>query len=301
MLPSAGMKPQSFVYAAPESAEDVLDLLARHGASAAVLAGGQSLVPMMNLRLARPSVLVDINRVPGLDRLEVRDGQLCLGATVRHRDLETRAGGGELGSLLARVAGHIGHLPIRVRGTVAGSLAHADPNAEWPVAATALGATLVLASHAGRRLVAAEDFFAFPFAPDRSAEELLLEVRIPVPAAGWGGGFAEYATTAGAFPTAVVCAAVWVRGGEVAGCRVAAAGVAGRPVRLAAVEAAATGRPAEGLGTAAEAAVEDVRASRPAAAGHLEALLVALTGTALDQAAGVAVAGTAGAGGDRWS
>jgi len=302
MLPSAAMKPQSFAYAAPESVDDVLELLGRHGADAAVLAGGQSLVPMMNLRLARPGVLVDINRVPGLGRLEVRDGQLCLGPTVRHRDLETGTGPGELGHLLARVAGHVGHLPIRVRGTVAGSLAHADPNAEWPVAVTALGAVLVLASRSGRRTVHAEDFFDLPFAPVRAADELLIEVRIPLPGAGWGGGFAEFAPTAGAFPTAVVCAGVAVRDGVVAGCRVAAAGLGGRPVRLPGVEAAAAGRPAETLATAARAAVDDVRASRPAAGSqHLAALVAALAGAALEQAAGRATSSASSAGGAGWT
>jgi aerobic carbon-monoxide dehydrogenase medium subunit len=280
MLPSAPVKPQSFVYAAPESVADVVDLLDRHGPDAAVLAGGQSLVPMMNLRLARPAVLVDINGVAGLDALEVRDGQLCVGATVRHHDLENGQVAGPLGRLLAEVAGHVGHLPIRVRGTLAGSLAHADPNAEWPVVATALGATLVLAGRSGRRPVAAEDFFDLPFAPARVADELLVEVRFPLPEPGWGGGFAEFAPTAGAFATAAVCAAVRVHEGMVGECRVAAAGLGGRPVRLPAVEAAAIGGPAEPAAVDAAA-----RAAPGVASGHLGALVVALAARALRQAA----------------
>jgi CO/xanthine dehydrogenase FAD-binding subunit len=294
MLPSAEVKPQSFAYTTPDSVTDVLELLDRHGPEAAVLAGGQSLVPMMNLRLARPAVLVDINGVAGLDALEVREGQLCVGATVRHHDLEKgqrldRAGVdvGPLGRLLGDVAGHVGHLPIRIRGTLAGSLAHADPNAEWPVVATALGATLVLAGPSGRRAVAAEDFFDLPFAPARSADEVLLEVRFPVPEPGWGGGFAEFAPTAGAFATAAVCAAARVLDGVVGECRVVAAGLGGRPVRLPAVETAANGGPVE-----PDALDAAARAASGAAPGHLGALVVALAARALRQAAGRGAAWT---------
>jgi CO/xanthine dehydrogenase FAD-binding subunit len=287
MLPSAAVKPQSFVYASPESVADVLDLLDRHGPEAAVLAGGQSLVPMMNLRLARPGVLVDINGVAGLDTLEIRDGQLCVGATVRHHDLETSQRAGPLGRLLADVAGHVGHLPIRIRGTLAGSLAHADPNAEWPVVATALGATLLLAGRSGGRLVLAEEFFDLPFAPARGAGELLVEVRFPLPGPGWGGGFAEFAPTAGAFATAAVCAAVRVLDGVVGECRVAAAGLGGRPVRLDAVEAAAIGGPVE-----PDALDAAARAGSGEAPGHLGALLVALAARALRQASGRGAAWT---------
>lgn len=257
------MKPQSFAYAAPQTLGQALALLAEHRADAAVLAGGQSLVPMMNLRLARPAVLVDINGIAELDTVTEQDGQLRIGATVRHHDLETGRAGGRLGAVLSGIAAEIGHLPIRVRGTMAGSLVHADPNAEWPVLVTALDGRVVLATAGGERVLAAEQFFDLPFAPAKEPDELLSEIRLPLLPPGAGVGFAEFTRAAGGFALAVVCAALGFApdapgtsrvapagGGSapvvpapvvpapVAWARVAVGGVAGRPVRFGSLEQA---------------------------------------------------------------
>ena len=143
------MAAPAFDYRAAGDLGEALGVLAAHGEDAKVLAGGQSLVPMMHLRLARPAVLLDINRLPGLDGAAVVDGELRLGALVRHRRLERPFVADPLGALLAAAARHVGHLPIRVRGTFAGSLAHADPAAEWCLIAVTVDARLVLASASG--------------------------------------------------------------------------------------------------------------------------------------------------------
>lgn len=280
MLTSAAMKPQTFVYAAPATLEETLELLAAHGEAAKVLAGGQSLVPMMALRLARPGVLVDVNRVAGLAELSVAGGELRVGATVRHHAFERPVVAGPLGELLARAAGHIGHLPIRLRGTMVGSLAHADPNAEWPLVALAAGAELDLASAGGRRTVPAEDFFDYPFSTALRPAELIAAVRFPLLGSGARVGFAEQAPTAGAFLQCGVCAVVEVVDGVVAGARLAAAGVAGRPVRLPAAEAALTGgRLGADLAVAAAAAA----ATEVSGSDYLRQLVAVLTEDVLRQ------------------
>ncbi len=270
MLASAAMKPQSFAYVSPASVEEAVAALAGSSGTARVLAGGQSLVPVMNLRLARPELLVDINAVSGLDRVRAHDGWLELGATVRHRSIELGTPealrrSGRLGAFLARVAGSIGHVPIRVRGTIGGSLAHADPNAEWPLVAVALGARVRIAGPSGERIARADDFFRHAFTTGLEPEELLTGLLLPLPrdgaddgtgpartggTTGTGFGFAEYARTSGAFALAAAAAVLQVdsRGpgvpATVRAATVAVGGVQGRPLRLAAVEVAAAGGPA---------------------------------------------------------
>jgi len=208
------MVAQAFEYRSAGELAEALAVLEEYGEDAKVLAGGQSLVPMMHLRLARPEVILDINRLPGLDRAVVVDGELRIGALVRHLHLERPVVGDPLGTLLAATAHHVGHLPIRTRGTFAGSLAHADPAAEWCLVAVAVGARLVLASAAGERVVAADDFFDFPFVTALRPDELITEVRLPLLGAGTGVAFREHAPTAGAFAQVAACATVtstWVR------------------------------------------------------------------------------------------
>jgi carbon-monoxide dehydrogenase medium subunit len=226
------MVAQAFEYLAPGELAEALTVLDEHGEDAKVLAGGQSLVPMMHLRLARPDVVLDINRLPGLDRVSVVDGELRLGALVRHSRLERPAVDDPLGALLAAAACHVGHLPIRTRGTFAGSLAHADPAAEWCLVAVAAGARLVLASSSGERLVAADEFFDFPFVTALRPDELITEVRLPLLGAGTGVAFREHAPTAGAFAHVAVCATVTVDEGRVTAARLVVGGVAGRPLAL---------------------------------------------------------------------
>jgi carbon-monoxide dehydrogenase medium subunit len=226
---------QAFDYRPAGDLAEALGVLAAHGEDAKILAGGQSLVPMMHLRLARPEIVLDINRLPGLDEVEVAAGALRLGALVRHRRLERPVVADPLGRLLAVAARHVGHLPIRVRGTFAGSLAHADPAAEWCLIAVAVGAELVLAAAAGERVVAAEDFFDYPFTTALRPDELIREVRLPLLGPGTGVAFREHAPTAGAFAQVAICATVTLDGGVVRAARLAVGGVAGRPRALPAV------------------------------------------------------------------
>src|ERR671912_588127 len=243
------MKPAPVDYVAPRTVADAVAALADGGEGAQVLAGGQSLLPTMAMRLARPSLLVDVGRIPELRRLAIdgpaHPGAVRVGAGVRHVELE-RGGHvpGALGALLRTAAGHIGHLPIRTRGTFGGSLAHADPAADR---ATPAGAFF-------------ETVFTTALAPD----EVLVAVDLPVPAPTARSGFAEVSRRAGDF--ALVACAVLVDvagdvGGSVRRARVALGGVADRPVRCAAAEDALVGRPLgagviESAGAAAAAAVE---------------------------------------------
>ncbi len=245
------MKPAQFSYIAPETVEEVLAALAEHGDEAKVLAGGQSLVPMMNFRLARPSVIVDIGRLAAdesLDGISVDEGTLRIGARVRHRQLEHfPANGlgpadGPLGSLLRGLARWVGHLPIRVRGTFGGSIAHADPAAEWCIMAQTLGAEMVVRSSTRpMRIVAAEDFFETVFTTSLEPEELLTEVRLPVLGPDWRVGFCEFARRAGDFAVVAALTALRIEDGSIVEARVGAGGVAGTPVRLRAAEAALVG------------------------------------------------------------
>ena len=249
----APMKPARFAYTAPDSIEGVLDALDRFGDEAKVLSGGQSLVPMMNFRLARPEVIVDIGHVGGLDGIALADGALAVGARVRHVQfeapmVETSSGaseplGGVLGSLLAGVAHHVGHLPIRVRGTFGGSIAHADPAAEWCILARTLDAEMVALRRSGERTIAAEDFFETVFTTALAPEELLVAVRLPVLGDDWRAGFCEFSRRVGDF--AVVAAMTAVRldraTGAIAEARIGVGGVAGVPVRLPAAEATLLG------------------------------------------------------------
>jgi carbon-monoxide dehydrogenase medium subunit len=205
--------------------QEAVRALAAAGDGGKVLAGGQSLLPLLALRLARPSVLVDVNRIPGLDGIEVRDGEVRLGALVRHARLARQTDH----PLVARAAALIGHPAIRSRGTIAGSLAHADPSAELPVCATALGVTLEVVSPSGVREVTAEDLFLGALVTSLAETDLVVAVRAPVPQR-WG--LAEMARRPGDFALVLVCA---VR--LAAGWRVAVGGVAGLPVRCIRAEA----------------------------------------------------------------
>src|SRR5579871_2795525 len=153
------MKPAQFEYFAPRSLDEALDLLAEHGDDGKILAGGQSLVPAMNFRLARPATLIDINRIAELDYVREQNGALHIGALARHAVFEAPVAGGALGALLPRVAHHIAHVPIRTRGTFAGSVAHADPASEWCLVAATLDAAIVVASRRGARTLGPDEYF----------------------------------------------------------------------------------------------------------------------------------------------
>src|SRR6267143_5820614 len=194
------MKPARFRYHAPKTIEEAVDTLAEVAKEdGRVLAGGQSLVPIMAFRLARPAHLVDINGVEALRRLAVDGDKLSIGACVRHAAFHKPVVDGPLGRLLAKVVRHIAHYPIRTRGTFCGSLAHADPASEWCLVAATLGAEMVARSARGARIIAAADFFQGIMTTALEADELLAEVRLPILPAETRAGFYEFNRRAGDF------------------------------------------------------------------------------------------------------
>jgi carbon-monoxide dehydrogenase medium subunit len=230
------MKPAAFRYHAPQSLDEALALLAVHGDEGKLLAGGQSLVPAMNFRLARPAVLIDINRIAALDFLRGKDGWLRIGALTRHVAFERQVTTGPLGDLLRRVVRDVAHLPIRVRGTFAGSLAHADPAAEWSLIAATLGATIVAQSSAGERVLAADSFFRTAFTTALRPDELITEVRLPLLGDAWRCGFMEFSRRKGDFALAMALAALRVEGDLVVEARIGVGGAEHRPRRMGAAE-----------------------------------------------------------------
>ncbi len=235
------MKPAGFEYHDPTTLSEATALLSRLGEDARVLAGGQSLVPLMNFRLARPAHLVDLNRVAELDFLSVADGELRVGAMTRQRTLERSDEAAAGWPLLREAAGFIGHVQIRNRGTVGGSLAHAYPSAELPVAMVTLDATLVLQGEDGERSVAAEEFFLGTMTTVLEPGELLREVRVPAVSPGSGASFKEVSRRYGDFALAGAAALVTLdRDGAVAGARLTLTGAA--PIRAQAAEEAMRGQ-----------------------------------------------------------
>jgi aerobic carbon-monoxide dehydrogenase medium subunit len=204
------MKPPRFDYLAPSSLEEALSILDRHSEQAKVLAGGQSLVPLLNFRLARPAHLVDLNEIPGLDGVRVHDGRLIIGAMTRQRAVETSALVRAHCPLLAEAMPRIGHVQIRNRGTVGGSLAHADPAAELPAVVAALGGELVLRRAGGERVMKPEQFFVTYFTTAADPTELLVEVRLPAIPPRTGSAFLEVSRRHGDFALVGVAAMVTV-------------------------------------------------------------------------------------------
>ena len=274
------MKPPPFAYARAESLEEALELLAEGGEDAKALAGGQSLVPALSYRLVRPTHLVDIGRIPGLDVLDEAEGRLRVGALVRHAALARLADDGPLRALPA-AARTIGHDAIRVRGTFGGSLAHADPAAELPVVALAMDAELVLAGPDGRRTVAAADFFLGPFTTALAPGELLVEAWFPHLPPGGRTAFAEFAVHAGDFALASVCA-----GAGEGWARVAVGGVGATPVRASGAEALVAAGGAGAVDEAAEVAAREVEVygDRRADERYRRGLVRSLTRRALAEA-----------------
>lgn len=234
------MKPAPFEYRDPRAIDEVLALLAEHGDAAKVLAGGQSLVPMLNFRLARPALLVDLNRVAGLERLGEDGPTLRVGALVRQHALERRAAG--RWPLLAAGLRLIGHAAIRNRGTVAGSVAHADPAAELPALLVCMDGSVVVRRQGGaERVIGAEAFFLGPLVTALAPDELIVETRWPLPAAAVGWGFHEIARRHGDFALVGAAALLTLRAGRVAGARIAVFGCGPTPVRASAGEQALAG------------------------------------------------------------
>ena len=215
------MKPAPFEYVRPETLEGALEALAVGGDEAKVLAGGQSLVPALNMRLLRPSLLVDLNRIAGLDDVTTK-GPLTIGATVRQADPRILAH-----PLLAEVVPHIGHFVTRNRGTIGGSIAHADAAAELPLALVAAEGSVVVASQAGRRTIPADEFVVGPFTTALAPGEIVVETIWPIAADGDGFAFEELAQRGGDY--ALCMAAARVRGDEL---RIVVGSVVDRPTVL---------------------------------------------------------------------
>ena len=231
------MKPASFRYHAPKTIDEAVALLAQFAADdGRVLAGGQSLVPTMAFRLAKPAHLVDINGVAALDRIAVVDGKLAIGACVRHAAFHRPVCEGPLGKLLTDVVHHIAHYPIRNRGTFCGSLAHADPASEWCLVLTALDGEVVAKSARGERVIAARDFFKGIMTTALRDDELLVEARLPLLPAGTRCGFYEFSRRAGDFALAAAVGLYRVDGGKVVAPRLALGGVEVNPRRIAEAE-----------------------------------------------------------------
>jgi carbon-monoxide dehydrogenase medium subunit len=262
------MKTAPFEYHAPRTVDEVLALLAEHADEAKVLAGGQSLVPLLAMRLARPSQLIDINNVVGLSGIRPLDGPgVALGALTREREVERSALVAEQVPVLAEALPLIGHVSIRNRGTVGGSIAHADASAELPAVAVVTGADMVVRSAAGERVVPASEFFDGHFTTTMGDDELLTEVRFPGGPAGAGWAFYEIARRHGDFALVGVAAMVSRDGDRVREARIALMGVADRAVRAAEAEATLAGQPVteETFATAAQQATTSLK---PAADVH---------------------------------
>ena len=248
------MKPAAFQYFAPRSVEEAIQLLDEYRDDVKVLAGGQSLVPTMNFRLARPAVIVDIANLGELAAIDDEDpSTVTIGARVRHLDLERNTIGSPLGRLLASTARWVGHYPIRVRGTFGGSLAHADPAAEWCVLACALDAEIHCRSIDGPRTIPIGDFFEMVFTTTLEPHELLERVTVPRLTGRHGVGVAEFARRSGDFAIVMAVAVLDRDGDRIRDARIALGGVGGRPVRATGAEQALAGARADAATIAAAA------------------------------------------------
>jgi carbon-monoxide dehydrogenase medium subunit len=283
------MKPAPFQYHAPKTVDEAVAVLAEVApADGRVLAGGQSLVPTMAFRLARPAHLVDINGIAELDRIAIADGKLVIGACVRHAAFYGPVADGPLGRLLSRVVRHIAHHPIRTRGTFCGSLVHADPASEWCLVAATLGAEMVAQSRHGRRVIAAADFFAGIMTTALREEELLVEARLPLLSPDTRCGFYEFSRRAGDFAIAMALVTYRLVEGRMIEPRLGVGGAEPKPRRIVEAERLLAGREpgADVFAGAAEAAAAAVEAMEDSSysADYRRDLVGTVTRRALDQA-----------------
>ncbi len=239
------MKPAAFDYIVADSVDAAVAALAAAGGEAKIIAGGQSLVPMLNFRLLRPAILVDINRIPGLAFIEESEHAITIGALTRHHRIETSPVIASHLPVLGFAMTHVAHLAIRNRGTIGGSLSHADPAAELPMLALLLDAELEIMSTSGRRTVAARDFFLGALTADLADDDIVTRITFPKlpPKTGWG--FEEVARRGGDIALAAVAATLTVADAAIAQARVAMMGLGDTPKRAAEVEALLLGRALE--------------------------------------------------------
>lgn len=282
------MKPSLFDYSAPSSVAEAIEALSGDP-GAMILAGGQSLVPAMNLRLASPTRLVDLRNVSGLQETVIEDGTIRVGAMVRHRDIELDDAVHQANPLIREAMKYVAHVPIRNRGTVVGSLCHADAAAEMPLVLLVTGGSVTAEGPGGRRDIAAADFFQFHMTTTRAADELIVHANIPCLPKGAGYAFEEFSRRHGDYAIAAV-AAIVQRGsdGTVNAASVGACGVGSKPVRLSAVEEAITGTKmsADDIKTAAQSSQDYVSApdDMHATTAYRRHLLVNLVRRALSSA-----------------
>jgi carbon-monoxide dehydrogenase medium subunit len=252
------MKPAPFDYARPDSLEGAIALLAAHDGDAKVIAGGQSLMPMLNFRLTAPRMLVDIGRIAGLDHISVGADGVRLGALVRWRDIERHPKLATMHPLLVEAIGHVAHYQIRNRGTVGGSLAHADPAAEMPGLAVSCDAQIVVVGRAGQRTIAAADFFLGALMTALEPDEVIVEVRLPPWPDERRFAFEEFSRRKGDFALAGVAVFYDLDAqGKAIDPHIGAIGVTGCPVRLKAAEAALASRVVDEATILAVAALAD--------------------------------------------
>ncbi len=276
------MKPPPFVYHAPDSVADVVRLLQENADDdVRMLAGGQSLVPLMNFRLSQPGVVVDLRRVSSLAQITLDPDGLSIGAMVRQATAEHAPEVADFAPIIAEALGYVAHPTVRHSGTVGGSVAHADPSAEMPAVTLALHAHLVLEGPGGQRVVAADDFFDGPFTTVVRPDEILVALRVP---RRWQGqAFVEFARTNGSFALAGVGTCVDVRDGRVEAASIAMSGVGATPIRATAAEAALVGSPVTAetltatIAAAADAAVADLDPAPDVHAGTASRVQIART------------------------
>ena len=282
------MKPARFAYHAPQSVDEAIGLLSQFGDEGKVLAGGQSLIPLLALRLARFENLVDLRRAAGLTGITHDDGAVRIGAMTTHTAVHRSEILAMAVPLLPRAAAFVGHLAIRNRGTIGGALAHADPAAEFPAVALALDAELEVAGPAGTRRVPARGFFISTYTSALEPDEVLVAVRFPAWTGDCGFAVKEYARRRGDYAMAGVVCAVQLRDERIERSSIAFIGLGGTPVRAAAAEALITGTaPADlDLAEVARAAVEglDAAGDMHVTAGQRTRMAQALVRHALDDA-----------------
>jgi len=251
------MYPAPFDYSTPTTIDEAIHLLAEHGENAKVLAGGHSLLPLMKLRFAQPTHLVDLRRIPSLRGIR-RDGtNLVIGAMTTYAELAASGDVRDAAPIIADAASQIGDPQVRNRGTIGGSLAHADPSADLPTVILALGATIIAASASGRRSIGADAFFRELFTTSLDANEILAEIRVPISTARSGSAYAKHPHPASRFALVGVAATLDLErmGDRVQRVRVAVTGLANTPLRAIRVEEALVGRIAD-ADTIAVAAME---------------------------------------------
>jgi aerobic carbon-monoxide dehydrogenase medium subunit len=286
------MIPAAFDYFRPATVEDAVAALAEAGEEAKVLAGGHSLLPVLRLRLAEPSLLVDLGGLDQLRGVRQEHDRLVIGAMTTHSEVASDPLVGASAALLAQAAASIGDRQVRHRGTIGGSLAHADPAGDLPTAAVALEADLVVAGPGGRRTIPAAEFFVDYFTTALRPDEVLVEVRLPQ-RPGWTAHYAKVNRTAQAWATVAVAATVRRDNGTIAEARVGLTNMAPTPVRARAVEEAVRGAGPDALASAAEQVLQGTspRTDLTASAEFRAHLATVLTRRALAEAAGLAAAG----------